>query len=156
LPENIKLNSPSESWDSRPNIMRALTTDSGPGNEILNQFTCRLDCEIKKIYLFFQKKERDLYIAINSHLHIRETFNTFNTYNIMKEYEELCLIANEAKNLTSFVNMNMIALKHSLLKFDYYFEKYYSKQCSSYIERKIKAKNSDLLYILQFKVTLLI
>jgi SPX domain protein involved in polyphosphate accumulation len=150
LPDNVHLNSPGESWDSRPNIIR--NTSCRTSNEFITQFTGMLDSEIKKIYFFFQKKERELYVSINSHLHLRETFNTFNVYNIMKEYEELCNISDESKKLSKFINENMIALRHILYKFDKYFKQYCNKQSFNYIDRKIKAKNSDLLYILQFKV----
>jgi SPX domain protein involved in polyphosphate accumulation len=153
LPDNIKLNSPGNSWDSRPKI---LTNISSNGNRLemdyCSQFTSMLDGEVRKIYLFFQRKERELYVSINSHLHIRETFNTFKVYNIMKEYEELCNISQETKNLSRFINQNMKGLRYILSKFDKYFEKYCNKQSFHYIDRKIKSKNSDLLYILQFKV----
>ena len=39
-----------------------------------NKFTSKLSEEIKKVYLFFISCERELYVSINSHLHIRHAF----------------------------------------------------------------------------------
>ncbi len=150
LPDNVRLNSPGSSVDSRPNLIR--TSSKTIKIDYIKQLHNLLDSEIRKIFLFFQKKERELYVSINSHLHIREQYHSFNTYNIMKEYEELCNISNATKNLCKYINQNMIGLKRILMKFDKYFEYYYDKQAINYIESKIKSKNSDLLYILQFKV----
>ena len=40
----------------------------------LTKFTNTLNDEIKRVYLFFISSERELYVSINSHLHIRYAF----------------------------------------------------------------------------------
>ena len=149
--KDIRLDSPGSSMDSRPGIIK----NNCLNKDYLDNFNSLLDIEIKKIYLFFINRERELYISINSHLHIRQSFDSFDTYNIIKEFEELWKISVTALNLSIFINQNMSALRIILNKFDKHFNQYYNNTTLKYIDRKIKAKNSDLLYILQFKVNLL-
>jgi hypothetical protein len=40
----------------------------------LKSFTTKLNEEIKKVYLFYVACERELYVSINSHLHLRQSF----------------------------------------------------------------------------------
>jgi len=117
-----------------------------------NQFIKLMDAEIKKIYLFFVNRERELYVSINSHLHIRQTFDSFNLRNIEKEFEELYNISLVTFNISKFIQMNMTAIKKILKKFDRNFEEFYGKISLKYIQKKLECKNSDLLYILQFKI----
>lgn len=116
------------------------------------KFIKQLDTEIKKIYLFFVTKERELYVSINSHLHIRQTFQTFDLRNIEKEFEELYNISYLTYNITKFIHLNMMAIKKILKKFDRNFEELYGRISLKYIQRKIECKNSDLLYVLHFKI----
>ena len=97
-------------------------------------------------------KERELYVSINSHLHIRQSYDTLTVQNILKELEELEQVSETSLNLARFISDNMMAIKTILYKFDKHFEKIYGKVSFTYTQRKIKSKNSDLLYILQFKV----
>jgi SPX domain protein involved in polyphosphate accumulation len=119
----------------------------------VTQFLAILDIEIKKVYHLFTSKERELYVSINSHLHIRNTYETFNVKQITKELEELWKISLFALNITKFVSYNIHALKTILNKFDKHFEKNYGRISSVCARNIIQSKNADLLYILQFKVT---
>jgi hypothetical protein len=121
-------------------------------DDILKHFIKLMDKEIKKIYLFFVNRERELYVQINSHLHIRQTYDTFNLKNIAKEYEELTKISQTSFNISKFINDNMTAIKKILKKFDKKFEQLFGRIALRYIQRKLESRNSDLLYILQFKI----
>lgn len=120
--------------------------------DVLNEFFKGLDKEIKKIYLFFVNKERDLYVQINSHLHIRQQYETFNLLHISKEFEELNKLSLVTYNLSKFINDNMLAIQNILRKFDKKFQNFCGKISLPYIKQKLDMKNSDLLYILQFKI----
>lgn len=117
-----------------------------------NKFVSLLNTELKRVYLHFMSKERELYVSINSHLHLRQSYDTFNLENIKRESEELWRIAESALTLSKFIHINMLAIKKILKKFDKHLGKIYEKISSKYIREKIESKNSDLLYILQFKV----
>jgi len=45
-----------------------------PNGIILNKFITILDKEIRKIYLFYNNIERELYILINTRLHFRKNY----------------------------------------------------------------------------------
>jgi SPX domain protein involved in polyphosphate accumulation len=150
MDSEIRISSPTSSMDSRVNIIR----DHRPmRSECVKKFLFKLDQEVKRIYIFFMNKERELYVSINSHLHLRQSYEEFSIYNLAKELNELYSVSEVALNLTQYISQNMMAIKSILNKFDKHFEKVYGKISFAYAERKIAAKNSDLLYILQFKVT---
>jgi hypothetical protein len=147
--QEIKINSPG-SADFEPN--KNLSEEEKKYEEILNNFIKLLDQEIKKIYIFFMNKERELYISINSHLHIRQTYENFDLKSIAREFIELNKISSVTLNITKFIDLNMTAIKTILKKFDDKFSDFYGRISIKYIQKKLESKNSDLLYILQFKI----
>ena len=48
-----------------------------------------LEKELKKIYRFFVLQERELYLQINTRLHIRTKYEVFSMVQIEKELDEL-------------------------------------------------------------------
>ena len=167
--EDVLIKSPSSSAESGMifNADNRLNFDVSLGNQVersqsnateqvidaqFKKFVKLLDSEIKKIYLFFVNKERELYVSINSHLHIRQTFETFDLRNIEKEFEELYNISYLTFNISKYIHLNMTAIQKILKKFDRNFEELYGRISLKYIQRKLECKNSDLLYILQFKI----
>ncbi len=63
---------------SGPSINNSDTTKDNKSEDenmkYLKSFTTKLDDEIKKVYLFYVACERELYVSINSHLHLRQSF----------------------------------------------------------------------------------
>jgi SPX domain protein involved in polyphosphate accumulation len=51
-------------------------------NEIIKLFKSKLNKELKKFYIFFIQQERELYLSINTRLHIKKKYNTFNNSEI--------------------------------------------------------------------------
>lgn len=45
-----------------------------PNGMVLNKFITLLDKEIRKLYMFYNNVERELYIQINSRLHYRKNY----------------------------------------------------------------------------------
>lgn len=125
--------------------------DQSPQNEIEKQFTKLLDDELKKVYIFFVQTERELYVQINSHLHVRTNYSTFNNPRINAESNELNFIAYVTLNLLNYIDMNMTAVNKILKKYNKKITRNgdFSDQ---YIKDKLESKNSDLLYIFQFKI----
>lgn len=111
-----------------------------------------MDAEIKKIYIFFAGKERELYVLINSHLHIRQSYEGLSLANVKKEIIEIKKISNIALNVSKFIHLNMIAIKRILKKFDKNFQHILGKITFPYIQKKLELKHSDLLYILNLKI----
>ena len=119
---------------------------------LLSKFTQNVDFEIKKIYRAFISKEKELYVDINSHLHIRNNYIDFSCSNLINELNELIKISQFALKLENFVNLNLVALRKILKKFDKKLSFFFGNIASSYISKKLEGNNSDLLYLLQFKM----
>ena len=121
-------------------------------NELISSFTSKLDKELKKVYMFFVQNERELYIQINSRLHLRKGYYSLDGNGIEKEFDELIKIANYTTDLTKYISDNVMAFVKILDKFDKKFHNINTNLSSTYIVEKLEMKNSDLLYIFQFKI----
>ena len=120
--------------------------------ELISSFTSKLDKELKKVYMFFVQNERELYIQINSRLHLRKGYYSLDGNGIEKEFDELIKIANYTTDLTKYISDNVMAFVKILDKFDKKFHNINTNLSSTYIVEKLEMKNSDLLYIFQFKI----
>lgn len=69
-----------------------------------------------------------------------------------KELEELIGISAYTINLCNFINLNMTAIKKILKKFDKKFSHVFKNISVSFIKDASQGSNSNLIYILQFKV----
>ncbi len=158
IENNIKLGSPS-SQDTNSNIIKITHTDiesvegkESQNNSFLKKFKEALDTEIKKMYIFFSGKERELYVQINSHLHIKQSYEGFSLSNLKKEILEIKKISDIAFNVSKYVHLNMTAIKKILKKFDKNFQHIYGKITFPYIQKKLEQKHSDIFYILNLKI----
>ena len=124
-------------------------------NEIIKLFKSKLNKELKKFYIFFIQQERELYLSINTRLHIKKKYNTFNNSEISKEFDELIKLTKSTCDIAQYVYQNLYCLNKILIEFD---TKYYnnfkikSKLSLKYIIENLEKKNSDLLYIYQYKI----
>ena len=121
-------------------------------SKLISSFTSKLDKELKKVYMFFVQNERELYIQINSRLHLRKGYYSLDGNGIEKEFDELIKIANYTTDLTKYISDNVMAFVKILDKFDKKFHNINTNLSSTYIVEKLEMKNSDLLYIFQFKI----
>ena len=114
-----------------------------------------LDKDIKKVYIFFANKEKTLYKKINEYLHIKEDYPNFELEQYAKQYSELKKLSELSLNMSNFIFYNLKALLKILKKFDKKIvtpqnKEYLIKQ--RYIQAKIEEQNSDILYLLKFKM----
>ena len=120
--------------------------------EFISNFKEDLDKQLKKIYICFIQNERKLYVAINSHLHIRQNYDTFSIQQISKELDDLKHSAQYTYNIINYISINLNALKNLLRLFDKAFKSIYGELSTLYISNKINTAGSDLAYILRFKI----
>ena len=120
--------------------------------ELVKTFVGMLDKELKKVYMFFVQNERELYIEINSRLHLRRGYYQLDSTGIEKEFDELTKIAIFTTELTKYIHDNIKAVVKILKKFDKKFQHFSPNLANSYVVAKLEMKNSDLLYIFQFKI----
>ena len=111
-----------------------------------------LEKELKKIYRFFVQQERELYLKINLRLHARKRYEVFPMIQVDKELDELLLLSNFTTSISSFVYINITGIYKILKKFDKKFKIYNLNFTRNFIIEKYNKKNSDLLYINQYKI----
>lgn len=119
---------------------------------LLLKFKQDVDFEIKRIFKTYINKEKELYLQVNSHLHSLNSYNDYDCAGLINEMSDLIMISEFALSLESYVNINCIALKNVLRIFDSKFLSLYGRISTSYLENKLEGNNSDLLYLLQFKM----
>ena len=111
-----------------------------------------LEQELKKIYRFFVQQERELYLKINLRLHARKRYEVFPMIQVDKELDELQSLSNFSTSISSFVYINITGMYKILKKFDKKFKRYNLNFTRKFIIEKYNKKNSDLLYINQYKI----
>ena len=120
--------------------------------ELIKQFCSLLDKELKKIYMCFVNTERDLYVKINQRLHCHGEYFQLNAVQIEQELDELDKISNINVDLAKYLRDNITAMGKILKKFDKKFKHFNTSLSLDYPIEKLEMKNSDLLYIFQYKI----
>ena len=127
-------------------------------NEIANwtfQFEEDLDKDIKKIYIFFSNKERILYQKINKLLHMKEEYGDFELEDYLSQYKDLNELSVLSLNISEFIYYNLKAIIKILKKYD---KKVIGQEFKNmkikinFIQAKLEEQNSDILYLLKFKI----
>ena len=111
-----------------------------------------LEQELKKIYRFFVQQERELYLQINTRLHVRKKYESFSMAQLLKELDELKALSSYATSLSCYIYLNVTGMSKILKKFDKKFKRYDLNFTKNFIVEKYQKKNSDLLYIHQYKI----
>ena len=118
---------------------------------MVKRFDELLENELKKIYRFFVQQERELYLEINTRLHVRKKYENFSMNQLKKELDELQTLSSYATSLSSYIYLNMTGMSKILKKFDKKFRLGFSFS-KTFIVEKYQKKNSELLYIHQYKI----
>ena len=121
------------------------------GNELKN-FIDLLEKEFRKCYIHFVNQEKELYKKVNGHCYSSQIYKDYNVINIFNEIKEIGFTMKLAKQLNCFINDNVMALKKILKKFDKKFQRYFGIIAPKYILTHLTSQNSDLEYLLQFKL----
>ena len=127
------------------------SSDDKYGNE-LKEFKDLLDQEFLRCYKFFKKIKKQLHNKINKNLLASTNYSKYNIHEIIKEVGELRKTIYLAKCLNAFINDNMMAIKKILKKFDKNFYNYFGNFGPKYILDNLCMQNSELEYLLQFKI----
>ena len=121
------------------------------GNE-LKKFIDLLEKEFRKCYIHFVNQEKELYKKVNVHCYSTALYKDYTILNICHEINEIAVTLKLAKQLNCFINDNVMALKKILKKFDKKFQRYFGIISPKYILTHLTSQNSDLEYLLQFKL----
>ena len=118
----------------------------------LKNFIDLLNKEFRKCYVHFVSQEKELYKAVNVHCSRRTMYKEYSIIGIHNEINLLTSTLVLTQQLNSFINDNVMAVKKILKKFDKNFQKYFGPISPKYIYSHLTSKNSDLEYLLQFKL----
>ena len=119
------------------------------------EFTDELDKQIRKVYIFFSKNEKHLYKNINKYLHIKEEFSIYTLDDYLTQYSELKELSITSYHMSKYVFYNLKCLIKILNKFDKKIIGPKNKDDqikNSYIISKLEDQNSDILYLINFKM----
>ena len=114
-----------------------------------------IDKEIKKVYIFFANKEKTLYKKINENLHLKEEYPNYELADFLNQYKQLKELSELSLNMSNYIFYNLKAVIKILKKFD---KKIVTPQHKdlyikiNFIQTKIEEQNSDILYLLKFKM----
>ena len=120
--------------------------------EYLKEFIDLLSNEYQKSYSFFIGIEKALIRKVNTHLYTQTSYSTYSLMELSKEMKSLSLTIYLAKSLNAFVNDIMMAIKKILKKFDKNFAHIYGIITPHLILQLLSKKNSELDYMLEFKL----
>ena len=127
-------------------------TDSSFSKNKIKPFFDLLDKEIKKIYNFYSSKEKDLYQNINKKIQNKENIKKKSCNEIIKEIDELEYLSNLCLELLEFIYLNILALKNILNTLDNIVNTQTQSISYNYLKKYLSQDNSDLIYILSFKI----
>ena len=119
------------------------------------QFEETLDKDIKKIYIFFSNRERTLYQKINKLLHVKPEYPNFEVGDFLNQYNEINDLSLFSLKISNFIYYNLKAIIKILKKYDKKvigpdFKNLQIK--INYIQAKLEEQNSDILYLIKFKM----
>ena len=111
--------------------------------------------DVKKVYIFYSNKERALYKTINESLHVKDYYEKLDLFAFVNEFKKLRETSELSLKLSCFIYYNLKAVLKILKKFDkkVITPKYKDYKIRfNYIQTKIEEQNSDILYLIKFKM----
>ena len=120
-----------------------------------SEFEQSLDKDIKKVYIFFANKERTLFKCLNESLHLKDSYGNFDLATYLNEIKKLKELSDLSLKMSYFIFYNLKAVIKILKKFDKKVITPKNKDYQirmNYIQTKIEEQNSDILYLIKFKI----
>ena len=120
-----------------------------------SEFEQSLDKDIKKVYIFFANKERALFKCLNESLHLKDSYGNFDLATYLNELKKLKELSDLSLKMSYFIFYNLKAVIKILKKFDKKVITPKNKDYQirmNYIQTKIEEQNSDILYLIKFKI----
>ena len=125
-------------------------------SSLIKKFIAQLEVEVHEVYLFYLEIEKQLYLRINSRLYSRNEYKVFSFDELIAEIDNLSNIAFFCLNFYYYTDQNIEAIKRILYLFDQKCQQFMDINLSDlYFKRKITTENSDIKYMLRFKIALL-
>ena len=141
--------------DNEKNALMDELTPSAGLEKLSEEFENKLDKEVKKVYIFFANKEKTLYKKINQYLHLKDQYPEFELPEYVEQYKLMKELSQLSLDMSNYVYYNLKALLKILKKFDNKVLTSKNKDLFiriNYIQTRIEEQNSDILYLLNFKM----
>ena len=85
-------------------------------------------------------------------MHVRKKYQKFSLVQLHKELIELKTLSSYATSLSCYIYLNITGMSKIMKKFDKKFKRYNFNFTKNFVIEKYQKKNSDLLYIHQYKI----
>lgn len=128
-----------------------LSADKG---YVIHQMINSLDREIKKVHLHYLNIELELFRTVKQLLIQKKQYSILSLYQLYLESISLKSILDDTTEIMQFLDSNMKCLKRICDKIDKHLTPLFNKGSIAlkYLRTKLELPNSDLSYILQYKI----
>ena len=113
-----------------------------------------LTVEIHNVYVFYLSIEKNIFTRVNEHSNTRKKYKTMTEQELLNELIDLTDITYLLYSFFSYIDLNIQAIQEVLKYFDIYFQilNHNISMSKLYFKRYLSKKDSDLKYILSFKI----
>ena len=108
--------------------------------------------EIKKVFIYYTKKEKELFVSLNSILHLEQNYKTFNDNEKGKVFNQIGWVVEETNNLIDLSSLNFRSIQLVLDSFEERLGKKSQQSSFVYLQKLLNRGNSDLKYLITMSV----
>ena len=113
-----------------------------------------LTVEIHNVYVFYLSIEKNIFMRVNEHSNTRKNYKTMSEQELLNELVDLTDITYLMYSFFSYIDLNVKAVQEVLKYFDDHFQilNHNISMNKLYFKKYLSKKDSDLKYILSFKI----
>ena len=113
-----------------------------------------LTIEVHNVYVFYTSIEKNIFMRVNEHSNTRKKYREMNDNELLEELIDLTDITYLLYSFYSYIDLNIKAVQEVLKYFDEHFQllNHNISIKDLYIKKYLAKKDSDLRYILSFKI----
>ena len=113
-----------------------------------------LTIEVHNVYVFYLSIEKNIFMRVNEHSYNRKKYNSFTDKELLDELVDLTDISYLLYSFYSYIDLNVKAVQEVLKYYDDHFQLLNHNICMNtlYFKKYLNKKESDLKYILSFKI----
>ena len=113
-----------------------------------------LTIEVHNVYVFYLSIEKNIFTRVNEHSNKRKKYDSMTDDELLEELTDLTDITYLMYTFYSYIDLNVKAIKEILKYFDDHFQiiNHNISMEDLYFKRYLTKKDSDLRYILSFKI----
>lgn len=142
-----------ESYSNNNDMLTESSNElNNKSKDSISLFMNFLGSEIKKIFCFYASVERELYLMINSRINYKFKYIKYGLKQIEYELTKYKQILDLSYSLIKFTNLNLNIIHETVIKFRELYGEKKADIIHNFIQNQLDEINSDLSYILKFKI----